>query len=309
MRYIVSRTEGHALDDAMEPWRSGGLGQGIPTARQVDVIAAANLAKAAIDRRLAQQCLQLLEAATACEEVFSRRASEIRLEAASRLALGAPPSLRQLVGVSHLEVPMNQVLGWMLNPDSRGAAARLGLLALGRLLDFPALVRDISQDSTVTVWCEATPDLAITSRQPDLLIGTESAALLIENKVWSPESGPDQYSHYLDVVTQWARGRECRAYLLAPTARTTPLGWDGSFTHRQLAHAMRPLVADAEVSFWDRVVYALIVSDLDPDPNPDRVREIERLLEASGSVSDVAAATKLSHLLRHQTLDPTNGRY
>lgn len=252
---------------------------------------------------------ELLEAATACEEVFARRASEIRDEAACRLSLGAPPSLRQLVGISNLEVPMNRVLGWMLDPESRGVAARLGLVVLARLLSFSVLASDVEQGTGVVVLCEASPDLGITNRQPDLLIGTENAAVLIENKVWSPESGPDQYSHYLEVLTQWAGEREHRAYLLAPTERAIPEGWDGSLTHRQLGDALRPLVGESRISFWDRVVYGLIVSDLDPDTRPNRAREMERLVESDSSISDVEVATKLSQLLRHQAVDPTNGGY
>ncbi|MDZ4178327.1 MAG: PD-(D/E)XK nuclease family protein [Coriobacteriia bacterium] len=285
------------------------MGQELPKASHDDVLAVGDLAEIALARRSANHRDDLQEVATTCERVFTRRASEIRAEAESRLSLGVPPSLRQLVGISNLEVPMNQVLGWMLNPEHRGAAARLGLQALGRLLDYPAFVDDIERASHVTVLCEATPDYGITSRLPDLLIGTENAAVLIENKVWSPESGPDQYSHYLQVVTEWAGQRESRAYLLAPSTRVTPHGWDGSLTHRQLSDALRPLVAEPALSFWDRVVYGLIVSDLDPDPRPNRAREIERLVEPSTAVSDVEVATKLSQLLRRQTIDPTNGGY
>jgi hypothetical protein len=214
-----------------------------------------------------------------------------------------------VVGISNLEVPMNRVLGWMLDPESRGLAARRGLVALSELLDFRALVDDVKRGSGVRVWCEASPDPGITSRQPDLLIRSDHAALLVENKVWSPESGPDQYAHYLEVLRQWAGGRECRACLLASIQRETPEGWDHSLSHRQLAHALRPLVIDSEIPFWDRVVYGLIVSDLDPDTGSGRVQEIERLLGRGDSLPDVEVATKLSHLLRYPAVDPTNGRF
>ena len=285
------------------------MGQGLTMASSDEVISAAGLVEAALDRRSAKQCADLSEAAAACESVFARRASEFRDEAKSRLALGIPPSLRQLVGISNLEVPMNRVLGWMFDPESRGAAARRGLLALGGLLSFGALVDDIERGSRVIVRCEASPDLEITSRQPDLLIKTEHAAVLIENKVWSPESGPDQYSHYLEVLTTWAGECECRAYLLAPTVRDIPPGWAGSFSHRQLSDELRSLVVEPGISFWDRVVYGLIVSDLDPDPRSNRAREIERLVECGDSMSDVDVATKLSQLLRHPSVDPTNGGF
>lgn len=285
------------------------LGQNSSTASPGDVIAAAELAEIARARRSTRLREDLLEVAAACESVFARRASGIREQAVSRLSLGAPPSLRQLVGVSNLEVPMNRALGWMLDPEQRGYAARLGLQAVARLLDYPTLEDDLEQASPVSVLCEASPDYGITSRQPDLLIRTVNAAVLIENKVWSAESGPDQYSHYLDVVTEWAGDRESRAYLLAPNKRDTPPGWSGSLTHVQLSDALRPLAVEPCLSFWDRVVYGLIVSDLDPDPRPNRTREILRLVGPDAPASDLEVATKLSQLLRRQTIDPTIGRY
>lgn len=275
-----------------------------------DVLLASAEIELALARRSTRLCEGLLEAATACETVFARRASEIRAEAESRLALGTPPSLRQIVGLSNLEVPMNRALGWMLDPEPRGVAARLGLVMLARLLDFPLMASDVERGADVVMLCETSPDLGITNRQPDLLIGTDNAAVLIENKVWSPESGPDQYSHYLEVLEQWAGVREHRAYLLAPNERATPKGWTGSLTHKQLGDALRPLVQESRISFWDRVVYGLIVSDLDPDTRPNRMREVERLVGADSSkASDLEVATKLSQLLRHQAVDPTTGGY
>ena len=296
------------LHNLAEP-REGIGDMGLAGPNTNDVLSAAAAVELALARRSARLCSETLAAAAACEEVFARRASEIRGEAASRLSLGVPPSLRRIVGVSDLEVPMNRMLGWMLNPEARGAAARLGLVVLAGLMDFPLMASDIERGVGVRVLCEESPDLGITSRQPDLLIGTENAAVLIENKVWSPESGPDQYSHYLEVLERWAGERERRAYLLAPTPRATPEGWDGSLTHEQLADSLRPLVQDSRISFWDRVVYGLIVSDLDPDTRPNRMQEMERLVGPDSSASDVEVATKLSQLLRHQVIDPTNGGY
>ena len=280
-----------------------------PVASPGDILATAGLVEAALSRRSSGRCADLLEAAAACEVAFGRRAAEIREEAQARLKLGAPPSMRQLVGISNLEVPMNRMLGWMFDPTSRGAAARKGLTALCALLDFPALATDIQQGRPIVVMTETSPDPEITSRQPDLIIGSTNAVVLIENKVGSPESGPDQYSHYLDVLRRWAGSRESRAYLFAPTERSTPLGWERCVSHRELAEALRPLATDPTMSFWDRVVYALIASDLDPDLRPNRAREIERLIDGGGGLSDVAVATKLSQLLRHPSIDPTNGGY
>jgi len=273
-----------------------------------EVVALGELIEAILARRSADQCAAVFEAAGDCEAAFGRHASEIRYEAKARLKLGYPPSLREIVGVSSLEVPMNRMLGWLFNRDSRGEAARMGLLALAELLDFPELASDIAAGCPLLIYTESSPDLEISSRQPDFLIGSPNAAALIENKVWSPESGPDQYAHYLHVLERWAGSRAARAYLLArDEGRPKPVGWERSVSHRQLADALRPLATEPSISLWDRVVYALVVSDLDPDSKSDRAREIERLVQSDHGLSEVAVATKLSQLLRHQTIDPTNG--
>jgi len=273
-----------------------------------DVVGVGELVEAVLARRLADQCAAVFKAAGDCEAAFGRHASEIRHEAKARLKLGHPPSLREIVGVSSLEVPMNRVLGWLFNQDSRGEAARRGLLALAEFLDFPELASDITTGCPLLLFTESSPDLEISNRQPDFLIGSPNAAALIENKMWSPESGPDQYAHYLHLLERWAGSRTARAYLLArDEGRPKPVGWERSISHRQLADALRPLATEPSISFWDRVVYALVVSDLDPDSKSDRAREIERLVQSGNGLSEVAVATKLSQLLRHQTIDPTNG--
>lgn len=263
--------------------------------------------KAILDRDARVRREAVLAAADECEVVFARNASRIRAEARERLLLGYPPSLRRIVGVSSLEVPMNQALGWMLDPERRGNAARLGLITIATWLNYPALLDDLQQERPVEVRVETSPDPAITSRAPDLIIGSPSAVLLLENKVNAPQSGSDQYAHYLKTLVAWAGEREHRAYLLAATPRTTPAGWFGSLTHAELAEALRPLANDQNLSFWDRVVYALIVNDLDSDGIEDRACQMELLLEGGNGLSDATVATRLSQLLRCPPIDPANG--
>jgi len=273
------------------------------------VIEMAGTFEAILGRRARTQRDDLLDAADCCEQAFGRLATEINDRARYRLRLGQPPSLRDLTGISNLEVPMNQVLGWILNPEARGRSALVALDALARLLDFPALIEDIREGQLCVVHVEKSPGLKITNRQPDLMIGSANAAVLIENKVGSPESDPDQYAEYLQALRQWAGPREFRAYLLAPSARKTPDGWTGSLSHRQLAHALRPLVIAQDVALWDRIIYGLIVSDLDPDSRPDRSLAIERLVSSSHPNSCVTTAMGLAQLLRHPAVDPTDGGF
>lgn len=268
---------------------------------------AASELEAVLDRDVRAHREAVLSAALECEAVFARNASRIRAEARERLLLGYPPSLRRVVGLSSLEVPMNKALGWILDPHERGTAARRGLAEIAKLLDYPALLDDLQQGLAIVVLTETSPDESITSRQPDLTVGSPNATLLIENKVNAAESGSDQYAHYLKTLTAWAGEREHRSYLLAPELREPPVGWSGSLTHAQVAEALRPLATDPALSFWDRVVYALVVNDLDSDWVADRARQIERLLEQGNGLPDAAVATRLSQLLRRPTIDPTNG--
>ena len=268
---------------------------------------AASELEAILDRDARVRCEAVLAAAAECEAVFARGASRIRAEARERLMLGYPPSLRRVVGLSSLEVPMNKTLGWILDPHERGDASRRGLAEIAKLLDYPVLLDDIQRGSPIVVITETSPDESITSRAPDLTISSPHATLLIENKVNAPQSGFDQYAHYLKTLIAWSGEREHRAYLLAPELRERPSGWSGSLTHAQVAEALRPLATDPTLSFWDRVVYALVVNDLDSDRTADRARQIERLLEEGNRLSEVAVATRLSQLLRHPTIDPTSG--
>lgn len=258
-----------------------------------------------LQRQRADQVRRVQQAAEGLEAVFGRRLEQIEIEARSRLLLGVPPSLRQLTGISQLEVPMNRVLGWVFDPSRRGPAACVALMELAKFLDFEALIGDIEEGQNPVVVVESTPDAGITSRQPDLMIRTENAAVLIENKVDSPESGAGQYAEYLTVLREWAGARESRAYLLARSKRTRPDGWDGSFSHQELATEVFRLLAEdvPELPFWDRVVYGLLAGDFDPDMSAETPQEIEAVLSDQGPLSRASRATRLSKLIRRPTID------
>lgn len=202
---------------------------------------------------------------------------------------------------------MNRMLGWIFDPSRRGRAALPPLSALCTLLGFPTLEQDLLIGEVPEVLVEASPDPLDASRQPDLLIRTANAALLLENKVLAPESGENQYADYLELLHRWAGGREHRAYLMAPSLRSTPEGWQGSLTHAQLANELLRLVTDATVSMWDRIVYAIIANDLDPQSDPDTMMRIDNLLHGEHLHSDVVVTARLAKLLGAPTIDPTNG--
>jgi hypothetical protein len=236
-------------------------------------------------------------AADACRGHFAAQGDRIVEAARRRVVLGQPPSLRKLCGLSRLEVPMNRVLGWCFDPERRGPPARQALSALSNLVGFGTLKADIDAGSGLLVLCETNPDPNYSGREPDLMIRSERAALLLENKVDSPQSDPKQYSDYLDVLKQWAGGREIAAHLMARTRRAVPVGWTGSLSHEDLAGALRPLTSQAS-GLWDRVQIALLVEDLSPDEHPDRIGALRHLVKVTeGRTPTPREVGRMSRLL------------
>ena len=273
----------------------------------VEIRTASLLFEDVLTRRAAAQEQGVRQVSSRLEAIFRYRLEEIEAQARVRLRLGAPPSLRLLTGISQLEVPMNRVLGWIFDPSRRGDAACIALTELARFLEFETLLRDIEAGEVPEVLVESSPDVALTNRQPDLMIGTTNAALLIENKVDSPESGEGQYADYLSVLTDWAKSRDARAYLFSRRKRTPPAGWAGSFSHQDLGVQIFRRLAEEETSlpFWDRVVYGLLAGDLDPDLSMETPAEIAQVL--AGRQSPVVRATSLSRLIQRPTIDLGQG--
>lgn len=85
--------------------------------------------------------------------------------------------------------------------------------------------------------------------------------LLIEGKLWSPESG-NQYGPYRKSLEELATARgitsdAARAHLLAPTLRDEPEGWARSLEFAEIAGWFAELARDGALSAWDRAVCAM----------------------------------------------------
>src|SRR5262249_23539549 len=107
---------------------------------------------------------------------------------------GIVPSLFDVMGLYGSERHHNRVLAWLLSPDAEHAAGRTILRAFARGLGCEVLEADLADPGTrIEVRGEMRwPDGAGSLRQPDLLVLSPRALLLIENKVWSGE-GEKQY--------------------------------------------------------------------------------------------------------------------
>ena len=218
-------------------------------------------------------------ASKAAEASFAERANEVRSQAEDLLNRGVPPSLRHLCGTRDLEVPMNRTLGWLLDPGETHGAGNAPLLHLARGLDLATMASDLRDQAPVSVCVESSPDPARWWREPDFVVETPNAVLLLENKVLAPESDPGQYADYLSMVEELSDGRRWHAFLLARDNRECPPGWTGSLRHAELADILAPLCEARSLSAWTRIVGALVATDLRDADLTTRIGPIRELLD------------------------------
>lgn len=170
---------------------------------------------------------------------------------------GCPPSFVQVAGQSHLEKPLNRLLAWMVDPKGDHGWGVHFLLLLARIVELPEMVADLENGSSVRIIAEQALEDDDSGKEPDLIIGTPHAALLLENKLWAPESG-DQYGPYLTVFRAWAKGRRSKAVLCAPNDRSVPAGWDRCLLHQDLANLLlRIAEGEPRTPVWARISAAM----------------------------------------------------
>jgi hypothetical protein len=178
---------------------------------------------------------------------------------------GCPPSFIRLAGQSHLEKPFNRLLAWMVNPEGNHGWGFGFLRLLAEKVGLPEMVADIADECRggLDIRAETSLDGDDSRRMPDLAIRTEHAALLLENKVWAPQSGDDQYVSYLALFRTWAGGRERRAVLCAREARDVPDDWTHFLPHRELANLLTCLADEnLDLPIWSRICAALCAETL-----------------------------------------------
>jgi len=184
---------------------------------------------------------------------------------------GFPPSFVHVAGASDLEKPFNRLLAWWTDDDAEHGLARAFVGDLARTLGFSELAEDVLAEAPEV---QAETGYGVSGRAPDLLLRTRRAALLLENKVNAPESGPTQYSHYLEILESWAKdgiwkleNRKRKAILCARGSREVPEGWDGFLAHSELAAIFRRVAASPTASAWGRVsaIVTGVAFDADDD--------------------------------------------
>ncbi|MCK6528646.1 PD-(D/E)XK nuclease family protein [Myxococcota bacterium] len=210
---------------------------------------------------------------------FAEHADGVIADARRWLRVGAVPSLRLAAGEPRREVPINRIMGWLLDPgESHGAGAAF-LCAVARHIGFDDLVGDLSEGAPVRTYVQRVPGAVFAGRMPDLLIDTPRSVLLLENKVDARETRPAQYADYRAALEEWAGTRSARAVLAAPGGRDVPEGWS-LLTHAEIARLLRHAASRDEdpIPLWARAVALQTAEALDPMISIGDVRTMARVL-------------------------------
>jgi len=179
-----------------------------------------------------------------------------------------------------MEKPLNRLLGWWCNEDAEHGMARRFLTQLADKIRFDRLRDDLNSRALISVYCESKLPNSSTGNQPDLVIVTSNTALLVENKVYSPESGPTQYKDYKDeLLRTYSEQKECRAILCARDAnRLLPPGYSVILSHKELAEIFVELGTDARYPIWGRIAAVLCARAFQGEPTAPSLQRARALL-------------------------------
>jgi hypothetical protein len=225
------------------------------------------------------------------------RLGEQLREQLAGLEAGCPPSFIRVAGQSHLEKPFNRLLAWMVDPHGDHGWSNAFLKLLAERMGLPEMVEDLDAGELPGIRAEQALDGDDSGKEPDLVIWTTRAALLLENKVWAPESG-DQYGPYLASFRTLAGPRTTKAFLSARESRDTPLHWDGFLLHSDLANLLFHIGTGANESpVWARVCAVMCAVALEDRRDAETLREARVLLrkteEEPVSVDQISRLRKL----------------
>ncbi|MFO0588770.1 MAG: PD-(D/E)XK nuclease family protein [Polyangiaceae bacterium] len=228
--------------------------------------------------------------------------------------IGVPPPLLQLSGFNDMERPYTRLLGWLLDPERDHRAAAPALQLIAEELGFDALLSDLhalergrgrsgAGGLSVTVE-QAWPEGAGSTQEPDILIRSTNALLVLENKLWSGESG-NQFGPYREALSRLAVAenilpQNARLHLLAPVLRKAPEGWGRTVSYSEMGRWLLRC-AGSSLPLWDRALaYLVAESLLRDDASAERLKrahalsaELKRRPLSPRDVLDLAAILPL----------------
>ena len=148
------------------------------------------------------------------------------------------PTLMEIAGYSHKENACSDILEFFFDPEKPHGLGTLFLDALARIGEIP---NQEEVGSNVSVSREATTR---TGKRIDLLVESDSHAILIENKFDSGVDNPfGEYAAHLDSLEPAGRPKHKFLLTLRPHPKDVGHGFE-NITHEQLVKKIRALLGD-----------------------------------------------------------------
>lgn len=193
--------------------------------------------------------------------------------------IGCPPSFVRVAGQNHLEKPFNRLIAWLARPDAEHWLSCAFLTKLAELVGLPEMVCDLEQGEIPKISAEVAIDGDQSGKQPDLLVKTSRAALMLENKVRAPESG-DQYGPYLKLFNRWAGTDRVKCSVLCSRSdRKCPDGWDKAILHSDLARILYDIAgAEDNKPVWGKISAVICAVAFEDSFISDKVQNARLLL-------------------------------
>jgi hypothetical protein len=258
----------------------------IVTTRLLAAINAVREANSCLPARNAERARHIqaasLRLASAYDGQFKESRSRLETAVLRLTGSGWTPSFVRVVGDSDTEANFNKLLGWWARDDDHGAGfAFLRALATRCGLEEMAVDLDHGEQPEVRVE-EGSRESPFD--QPDLLVMTSNAALMIEDKVNACE-GKRQYARYLESFRAEAGARRAVSVLLSRSEREKPRDWTGSLLHADIAALLRNVGNDLRQPFWTRVAAIISATAFEDRPSPLTLRrEADALLARTRDV-------------------------
>ena len=146
------------------------------------------------------------------------------------------PTFLEIAGCAHRENTCSDILAFFFDP---GRPHGLGALFLEAIAQVGGIQNWETIDSKVSVEREEHTDAG---NRIDLLIQSDSHAILIENKIWASINNPfDDYAAHLDSLPQATKTKFLLT--LEPSSKGADYGFR-NITHEQLVKEIRGLLGD-----------------------------------------------------------------
>lgn len=142
-----------------------------------------------------------------------------------KLWLSGPADLLGVAGVAHAELVHSRIVAWLLSPDGRHGLE-------DRLLRY-VLAEQWPEPPSGTIDARVDCEVVWGPRRADIVVTFGPTTLVIENKVWSPES-EDQCKDLYDL---WSgRSADMRFLFLSPDGRRPATAGDSDAAWRTLSY-------------------------------------------------------------------------